>query len=94
MSFQAASPAYPRVSGFVKNGSTTSILILLHGGPGASESTLFRQFNVALEEHFLLVCWEQRSTQYYLLPDLFKNIVIHELTTMFNARQTGDEGAC
>jgi proline iminopeptidase len=37
-------------------------LILLHGGPGASESALFRYYNAALEQHFLVVYWEQRGT--------------------------------
>ncbi|SCX40027.1 alpha/beta fold hydrolase [Nitrosospira sp. Nsp1] len=37
-------------------------LILLHGGPGASESALFRHYNSALEQHFLVVYWEQRGT--------------------------------
>ena len=37
-------------------------LILLHGGPGASESALFRRYNSALEQHFLVVYWEQRGT--------------------------------
>lgn len=45
-------------------GSSTSNppLILLHGGPGASESALFRRFNAELERHFLVVYWEQRGT--------------------------------
>jgi hypothetical protein len=34
-------------------------LILLHGGPGASESSLFRHYNSALEQHFIVVYWEQ-----------------------------------
>ena len=37
-------------------------LILLHGGPGASESALFRRYDAALEDHFLVVYWEQRGT--------------------------------
>ena len=37
-------------------------LILLHGGPGASESALFRHFVPQLEDHFLVVYWEQRGT--------------------------------
>jgi proline iminopeptidase len=37
-------------------------VILLHGGPGASEAALFRHFNAALEREFLMVYWEQRGT--------------------------------
>lgn len=36
-------------------------LILLHGGPGASEAALFRHYDAALEDHFLVVYWEQRG---------------------------------
>jgi pimeloyl-ACP methyl ester carboxylesterase len=37
-------------------------VILLHGGPGASEAALFRHFNADLERYFLMVYWEQRGT--------------------------------
>ena len=40
---------------------THPALILLHGGPGASESALFRHYDAALERHFLVVYWEQRG---------------------------------
>jgi len=36
-------------------------IILLHGGPGISESALFRHYDEALEKHFLMVYWEQRG---------------------------------
>jgi proline iminopeptidase len=36
-------------------------LVILHGGPGASEGALFRHFNAELEQHFLVVYWEQRG---------------------------------
>jgi proline iminopeptidase len=36
-------------------------LLLLHGGPGASESALFRHFVPALEDDFVVVYWEQRG---------------------------------
>jgi pimeloyl-ACP methyl ester carboxylesterase len=36
-------------------------VILLHGGPGASEAALFRHFNSDLEHQFLMVYWEQRG---------------------------------
>ncbi len=38
------------------------LLVLVHGGPGASESPLFRAFVPELEQHFLVVYWEQRGT--------------------------------
>ena len=38
------------------------VLILLHGGPGASESALFRRYDAALEQHFVVVYWDQRGT--------------------------------
>jgi proline iminopeptidase len=41
---------------------TAPPLILLHGGPGASESALFRRYDATLEQHFLVVYWEQRGT--------------------------------
>ena len=36
-------------------------LILLHGGPGASESPLFRHYNSELEQHYVIVYWDQRA---------------------------------
>jgi len=42
--------------------TSNPLLILLHGGPGASESALFRHYNSALEQYFTVVYWEQRGT--------------------------------
>ena len=36
-------------------------LILLHGGPGMSETGFFRRFNAPLEKSFTLVYWDQRG---------------------------------
>lgn len=36
-------------------------LVILSGGPGVSEAVLFRHYNAALEQHFLVVYWEQRG---------------------------------
>lgn len=41
--------------------STAPPLIIVHGGPGASEAPLFRRFDAGLEDHFLVVYWEQRG---------------------------------
>jgi pimeloyl-ACP methyl ester carboxylesterase len=37
-------------------------LILLHGGPGFSETRLFRHFNAPLEKNFTVVYWDQRGS--------------------------------
>lgn len=36
-------------------------LIMLHGGPGLSETALFRHCNALLEKHFTVVYWDQRG---------------------------------
>lgn len=36
-------------------------LLILHGGPGASETVLFRHFNRALEHRFTVAYWDQRG---------------------------------
>ena len=36
-------------------------LVLLHGGPGLSETGLFRHFNAPLEARFTVVYWDQRG---------------------------------
>ncbi len=36
-------------------------LILLHGGPGLTETALFRAFNAPLEKSFTVVYWDQRG---------------------------------
>lgn len=36
-------------------------LILLHGGPGLSETAFFRYFNAPLEQSFTAVYWDQRG---------------------------------
>lgn len=37
------------------------ILIFLHGGPGISLNALFKYYNNELEDHFLVVNWDQRG---------------------------------
>ena len=40
---------------------TNPPLILLHGGPGLSETPFFRHFNASLETSFTVVYWDQRG---------------------------------
>lgn len=37
------------------------ILLLVHGGPGSAETPLFRYYNAALENNFIVVYWDQRA---------------------------------
>jgi pimeloyl-ACP methyl ester carboxylesterase len=41
---------------------TNPPLILLHGGPGFTETHFFRRFNAPLERAFTLVYWDQRGS--------------------------------
>lgn len=38
------------------------VAVLLHGGPGVSETALFRRYVPELEDHFLMVYWDQPGT--------------------------------
>ncbi len=40
---------------------TKPVLLFLSGGPGASEAARVLRFNQALEEHYVVVIWEQRG---------------------------------
>jgi len=35
------------------------VLVILHGGPGSSETAFFRSFNASLEDAFTIVYWDQ-----------------------------------
>ena len=48
-------------------------LILLHGGPGLSETRFFRLFNAPLERHFTVVYWDQRSAGKSFYPDIARS---------------------
>jgi pimeloyl-ACP methyl ester carboxylesterase len=37
------------------------LLLILHGGPGFAEMPLFTTYNADLEQHFLVVHWDQRG---------------------------------
>ncbi len=45
------------------------ILLWLHGGPGGAESPLFRLFDGALEDHFVVAYWDQRGAGRSFDPD-------------------------
>ncbi len=70
------------------------VVLFLHGGPGDAQSALFRHYNSALEDHFVVVNWDQRGagrsfdpavetsalTENQLLSDA------HELTLLLRER--------
>lgn len=41
--------------------SANPLLVVLHGGPGGSETALFRAYQAGLEDHFTVVYWDQRG---------------------------------
>ena len=45
-------------------------LILLHGGPGLSETRFFRRFNAPLEKSFTVVYWDHRGAGKSFYPDI------------------------
>lgn len=44
------------------------LLVFLHGGPGTSAMAFNRNYNSALEDHFVFVNWDQRGTGYSFQP--------------------------
>ena len=62
-----AEVAYHRLGGvdqwvMIRGESLTNPpLIMLHGGPGFSETAFFRHFNAPLEKSFTVVYWDQRG---------------------------------
>jgi proline iminopeptidase len=70
------------------------LLLLLHGGPGASETALFRKFNGELEKYFTVVYWDQRGAGKSYSKDLKKEDIsvkqyiedAHQLTAYLQKR--------
>ncbi|GAB3424222.1 alpha/beta fold hydrolase [Flindersiella endophytica] len=46
------------------------LLLILHGGPGFAEMPLFTTYNADLEQHFLVVHWDQRGAGRSYSPDI------------------------
>ena len=67
MAGSIAECGYRRLGGLdqwvmIRGGSVANPpLIMLHGGPGWSETALFRYFNAPLEQSFTVVHWDQRG---------------------------------
>lgn len=49
--------------------SVGPVLLILHGGPGGSETLLFRHFNRDLEQRFRVAYWDQRGAGRSYDPD-------------------------
>jgi pimeloyl-ACP methyl ester carboxylesterase len=49
--------------------ASAPLVLWLHGGPGGAETPLFRLFNGALEERFVVAYWDQRGAGRSFHPD-------------------------
>lgn len=75
------------------------ILLLLSGGPGGTETGRFLKFNDALEDHFVVVNWEQRGCEksYSAIKDIDSFTLeqyvsdIHDLTEYLKDRFNKDK---
>lgn len=76
------------------NDDTKPVLLFLHGGPGYSMLPLLHQNNPGLEEHFVVVSWDQRGAGLSYSKDIPKKSMklkhfvrdVHELTTILKKR--------
>lgn len=73
------------------------VLLLLHGGPGDAQGALFRYYNGELEDHFVVVNWDQRGAGRSFEPNLDRSTLTveqiledaHELTQRLRERFGG-----
>jgi pimeloyl-ACP methyl ester carboxylesterase len=75
------------------------VLLYLHGGPGSSELPLVRHFNRALEDHYIVVLWDQRGAGKSYSPFIPADTMTieqflqdgHELVTILQKRFKKDK---
>lgn len=71
--------AYPEINGIsqfvVMRGTNKAnpILLMLHGGPGSPQGHMNLKYNKELEEHFLVVQWDQRGAGASFSKDIPEN---------------------
>lgn len=43
------------------NSSSNPVILMLHGGPGACDMCMWKDYGAELEKHFIIVTWDQRG---------------------------------
>lgn len=75
------------------------VLLVLHGGPGGSEMAMFREYNEELENHFIVVHWDQRGASNSFSEDIpIESMTLdqmaedtHELTQYLKKKYSKDK---
>ncbi|HEX9063300.1 MAG TPA: alpha/beta hydrolase [Clostridia bacterium] len=70
------------------------VLLFLHGGPGYGMMPLLHMYNSELENHFVVVNWDQRGAALSYSPDIPKSSMtlkqfvsdLHDLTSLLKSR--------
>jgi len=69
---------WPQKILITSNDTTRPLLLFVHGGPGFTEMALMMKYNQDLNNHFIVVNWDQRGTALSYKPSIPKSTMTME----------------